>query len=525
MQQVESAADTFPSLVSLYILAKVAKSGIYPPAGLFIYWFAEGDYGGAYGPDGAPFDPGVAGVKVITEVHHKSPDLASPYVGRLKTHLVKVFPIGAGSNEYLGVMTARDAHFDNPYLDMLLHHYVQELRSFYDTREEDAHSRVVDDCQDALFEQTIQKRRDVRSAQVQLEEARLQLETERALAAETASLHREEKKRLEAEVEALRARAGKLMEAVTAASESAESQEAIRLRAALEAIRSDLDAERARSADIEESAKGLRLRIASLDGELAEAGILAGKLRQDLAKSEELCGVVMASRDKFRAMVDGFPIGVIVHHELYTIASLNVAMGNFVLQETLPEAVGNKCYESIGIQTPCPGCPIKTTFEDGEPHEEEIHFTVEGEKRSFRVCGIPVRHPDGRVESVIEYFEDIREKVGIMDQLNRLNQEAEMLKKQIELQSPDTLARLIEKLMRIQQEKKKLEVAVLRSKSLLENLQSSNLEMKQQMRRETDLRHRTSRLVYIARNLESANMEIEDKFKRLCGYIETLAKE
>lgn len=514
-----SDSKAFPSLVSLYILQKVAKSGIYPSSGLFIYAYKNGSYGGAYGPEGTRFDVPETGVKIIDEVHQQNADLTSPYVGRLKNHLLKVFPVAPAGDEFLGVMIRRETQFDNVYLDMLLYSYIQELRSFYDTQEVDSNLQAVDECQDVLFAQSIQQKREVRGLQAELDELRMRVEEERVHFSEREKQLSGEKERIEAELADVRGHCERLLTAAAAPAAAHADPELSRVKSALTATASELEAERIRAARGREAEQTAIERAQMIDADLTQTKGELSRLQAEYARVEELLETVKTSRDKFRDMVDSFPIGVIVHQELHQIQSLNAAMRVYVVQNTFNEAVGQKCYESIGMRLPCPGCPVEKSFADGEVHEEEISFPVKDIQRHFRVIGIPSKDASGRSESVMEYFEDVSERVGVINQMSRLHQETDRLKKQIELQSPDTLQRLIDRLMAVEREKKRLEIAAMRDHGLVENLRRANSELRTFIQRENDLRHKAVRLVNVAKNLEASKMHVMKKFGRLHSYV------
>jgi hypothetical protein len=204
---------------------------------------------------------------------------------------------------------------------------------------------------------------------------------------------------------------------------------------------------------------------------------------------------------------------------LHEISSLNTKMSSYITQVDLTEAVGKKCYESIGLRLPCPGCPVEKSFQSGEPHEEEIFFSVKGTPRHIRVLSIPSRNAEAQVDYVAEYFEDITEKIMFTQRLNELYLEGERMKKQIELQTPETFSRLVENLMAAQRQKKRFEVEYLRAQSVVANLRRTNEEMKNQMRKGTDLELKTARLLNITRNLALAKMAPYDKFKILQRYV------
>lgn len=524
MPTIDSSSKTFPSLVSLYILQKVGRSGIYPQNGLFVYQFGQGRYGGAYGPDGNRFDLAETGVKIITEVHERSVELTTPYIGRLKNHLLKAFPIAPASSEFIGVLVQREPHFDNQYLDLLLHSYIQELRSFYDTQDVESNLKVADDYQDVLFEQNIQQKREQRALQTQLEEERLRREEERARSAEAEKRSKHEVDRLQNELLEVRSHCERLMVAASAPAESTagvseQNLELTRVKATLAATAAELEAERARAERARDAEQTAKSREEYLDGEITRARTDMDRLRDELTKATELTEIVKRSRDKFRSMVDGFPVGVFVHQKLYEVANINATMQSYLARGSLNEAVGQKCYENIGLRLPCPGCPVQISFEDSEMHEEEIFFSVKGTQRHFRVIAIPSKDADGRLEGVTEYFEDITEKVGVVDQMNRLYLETDRLKRQIELQSPDTMQRLIERMMAVEREKKKLEAATLRDQGLVDNLRRSNAEMRSLLQRENDLRSKAVRIVNVARNLDASKISSQKKYTRLHSFI------
>ena len=82
------------------------------------------------------------------------------------------------------------------------------------------------------------------------------------------------------------------------------------------------------------------------------------------------------------------------------------------------ELVGRRCYE-IWQDTgkPCPDCPVRATFETGDPHEGE---TTSKGGRAWNVRAFPVRGEDGQTVGAVEVASEITDRKRAESELRKV---------------------------------------------------------------------------------------------------------
>jgi sigma-B regulation protein RsbU (phosphoserine phosphatase) len=98
-----------------------------------------------------------------------------------------------------------------------------------------------------------------------------------------------------------------------------------------------------------------------------------------------------------------------------------IAFMNKAMKDQVGDFTGTKCYQGLGLNSPCPNCITDETLRTGRIHKKEE--TVNG--RVYSVASSPIRDEQGRVCSAVEVFRDItKEKVleqSIREQNRKFN--------------------------------------------------------------------------------------------------------
>ena len=82
---------------------------------------------------------------------------------------------------------------------------------------------------------------------------------------------------------------------------------------------------------------------------------------------------------------------------------------NKLFKRDFGDKIGSYCYEVYKHRTdPCLDCPVKDTFEDGNPHQtEEVVTSQQGEQYNVLTWTAPIRNTSGEIVQVIEMATNI----------------------------------------------------------------------------------------------------------------------
>jgi PAS domain S-box-containing protein len=126
---------------------------------------------------------------------------------------------------------------------------------------------------------------------------------------------------------------------------------------------------------------------------------------------EKIQKELVVGKNLLESVINAFP------HPLYVIDAeeYRVIRHNAAADRVKQGGKGRHCYEMIyGREGKCARgkkCPVDSVKDAGRPVASEIEEkTPHGETRVFRVQAFPVKEPDGRIRTVIEYVVDITEE-------------------------------------------------------------------------------------------------------------------
>lgn len=128
------------------------------------------------------------------------------------------------------------------------------------------------------------------------------------------------------------------------------------------------------------------------------------------------------SEKKFKQLNDDLKIGICILNRNFQIIYANKKM-----KEYFPNIIENSgliCYETFNKPArnePCIYCPCVKTLEDGDIHDT-ITETPSGKSiRYFALQSSPIKNNDNEVTYIIEYVEDITDKISNEQSLNFQN--------------------------------------------------------------------------------------------------------
>ena len=94
-----------------------------------------------------------------------------------------------------------------------------------------------------------------------------------------------------------------------------------------------------------------------------------------------------------------------------------IAFMNKAMKDQVGDFTGMKCYQGLGLNSPCPNCITDETLRTGRIHKKEE--TVNG--RVYSIASSPIRDEQGRVCSAVEVFRDITKEKAMERSIREQN--------------------------------------------------------------------------------------------------------
>lgn len=115
-----------------------------------------------------------------------------------------------------------------------------------------------------------------------------------------------------------------------------------------------------------------------------------------------------------KAVVDGFPAGVVIIDRDFTVKWLNTAAKVMHKVSNLSDVIGGKCYrEFLSKDEPCQGCPAQWSFLEGLAGSM-LCLKDKGNSPKGQLLELftsPILGKDGRVEFVSLYSMDVSHRL------------------------------------------------------------------------------------------------------------------
>jgi PAS domain S-box-containing protein len=169
--------------------------------------------------------------------------------------------------------------------------------------------------------------------------------------------------------------------------------------------------------------------------------------RQALEDTLRVTEALRESERFLQAMFDAIQDGLSVLDTDLTVTRVNQWMEKMYVDE-IP-LVGRKCYEVYQQrESPCPWCPSLQTLETGKAESRAVPYPSAEEPTGWlQLSAFPLKDADGEVTAIIEYAQDITERVEAAKVLQEQTNHLETLRQvSLELASqldPDALLRSI----------------------------------------------------------------------------------
>ncbi len=120
---------------------------------------------------------------------------------------------------------------------------------------------------------------------------------------------------------------------------------------------------------------------------------------------------LLASRNTLRALFDHLPTSLYIINQDYRLEAVNLRRASQV--EKPPQAlVGQICYTALfGRASPCPGCRVRETLEDGRVTQREEHrYTADEMAYDWEISAYPIPGDQERVSQAILVEQDLSER-------------------------------------------------------------------------------------------------------------------
>lgn len=141
------------------------------------------------------------------------------------------------------------------------------------------------------------------------------------------------------------------------------------------------------------------------------------ELAVDTSEVRRLREELRLTRERYRHLFEESPSYAAVIDR-----NLRVVEANRRFRADFGAAEGLRCHELyMHRETPCPDCPAKRTFEDGQPHQSETVVTAkDGRNVNVLVVTAPLHDAEGNIAEVMELSTDITELRSLQDHLSQL---------------------------------------------------------------------------------------------------------
>lgn len=139
----------------------------------------------------------------------------------------------------------------------------------------------------------------------------------------------------------------------------------------------------------------------------------------DISEVKALQRELESSRQEYKRLFDIVPCYISVQDRDFRIIEANA-----LFKQDFGDRLGEYCYSAYkGINTICPGCSVKKTFNDGLVHyREETVKTSQGEELNMIVYTSPILNEHGEIEAVVEMSTNITQVKKLQMELIMMGQ-------------------------------------------------------------------------------------------------------
>ncbi len=140
--------------------------------------------------------------------------------------------------------------------------------------------------------------------------------------------------------------------------------------------------------------------------------LVAEQAATSIAQRLQMEAALRRSRQFTGSILDSVGQGVSVIDRKHNILSINNYLSKLI-DRPREECFGRKCYTVYrDMESPCNDCPLKLTFQDGQPHHlEHVRALRRNKPIDISIDSYPILDEEGHVVQVIEVINDITERL------------------------------------------------------------------------------------------------------------------
>lgn len=141
---------------------------------------------------------------------------------------------------------------------------------------------------------------------------------------------------------------------------------------------------------------------------------------------EEYIESLRLSEEKYKNVIDSLGVGITLIGPNLEVLSINDHVKKFFPQ--IDFSKNPICYQTFvdpPRDSPCIGCPVKRTFDDGSIHKSVLNINRGLDTRINKVISSPLKDKNGTVIAAVKVVEDVTERVQAENALRSMNQTLE----------------------------------------------------------------------------------------------------
>ncbi|CAB5079354.1 Two-component system sensor histidine kinase [Olavius algarvensis associated proteobacterium Delta 3] len=141
------------------------------------------------------------------------------------------------------------------------------------------------------------------------------------------------------------------------------------------------------------------------------------EISADMSEVQRLKEQLRMTQERFQQLFDEVPCYISVRDREYRLTA-----ANRLFKEDFDHELGTTCFSRLhGAKGPCADCPVRRTFEDGQPHQAEMVVTERsGSPNNVLVWTAPIRDSAQTVHQVMLMATNITEIRRLQDRLSSL---------------------------------------------------------------------------------------------------------